>query len=110
VWKQNNCGKSCRTGKRQKKKPDFRPAPLRTKRLKFFATALAANFIAGAAPQTYALHHTRNTAFLHLNDVMRITQAAKAASHHFWGQADPLADKRGVTLLDFTWCRDSLCP
>jgi hypothetical protein len=73
------------TGKRQKKKPDFRPAPLRTKRLKIFATALAANFIVGAAPQTYALHHTRNTAFLHLNDVMRITQAKKASSHHFWG-------------------------
>jgi hypothetical protein len=62
---------------------------MRTKRLKFFATALAANFIVGAAPQTYALLHTRNTAFLHLNDVTRITQAVKAASHHFWGQGCP---------------------
>ena len=35
---------------------------MRTKRFNFFATAQVANFIIGAAPQTYALHHTRNTA------------------------------------------------
>jgi hypothetical protein len=80
--------------------------------LKIFATALAANFIVGAAPQTYALHHTRNTAFLHLNDMTRITQTEKASSHHFWlhgGDKRFCPLKRAATLLDFALRRDSLC-
>jgi len=86
----------CARSTQKKREPDFRPAPMRTKRLNYFATALAANFVIGAAPQTYALHHTRNTAFLHLNDAIRLPQFVYRASHHFWGQR-----KRGMILTSY---------
>jgi hypothetical protein len=33
--------------------------------------------------------HTRNTAFLHRNDGIKIAEPPKPASHQFWGQAAP---------------------
>jgi hypothetical protein len=49
---------------------------MRTKRLKIA--------LSDAAPQIYALLHTRNTALLHLNYTTNLPDPPSPASHQYW--------------------------
>ncbi|MGA2278718.1 MAG: hypothetical protein ABSG80_00285 [Verrucomicrobiota bacterium] len=61
---------------------------MRTKRLnQRFAVARPRTFV-GCGAADYALLHTRNTAFLHTNDGIKIPEAVSPASHQFWLHAN----------------------
>jgi len=72
------------TGAKRKKPDPVRPHE--NKALKFPVAALATNNSLDAAPQTHAQFHTRNTALLHRNDAITISDPMPPASHQFWGQ------------------------
>ncbi|HKS38955.1 MAG TPA: hypothetical protein VJW76_17300, partial [Verrucomicrobiae bacterium] len=48
-------------------------------------TFVVSDYRADPAPQTHALLHTRNTAFLRRSDGNKILDEAYPASHQFWG-------------------------
>jgi hypothetical protein len=61
---------------RKTEKPGFRPASV-------YENKVFTLCVAGAAPQTYANSHTRNTAF-HTINTATLTHPHYPASHQYW--------------------------